>query len=83
MEPKLYQGDLILVDRFQTTPADGKTFVVCVGDERLVKHIQRTGAKEISLISANRVYPARELELPLDENTFEIIGRVVASMHEW
>lgn len=83
MEPKLQHGDLILVDRAQATPSDGSTYVVRIWDELVVKHIQRTGPESISLISSNKVYPPRELELPLDDRNFEIVGRVVASMHEW
>lgn len=83
MEPKLYHGDLILIDRTQNEHADGKTFVVRVGEEHVVKHVQRIGKDAISLVSANPVYPPRELELPLDADNFQILGRVVASMHEW
>jgi phage repressor protein C with HTH and peptisase S24 domain len=83
MEPTLQHGDLILVDRAQATPSDGSTYVVRIWDELVVKHVQRIGPQAISLLSANKVYPPRELELPLDDRNFEIIGRVVASMHEW
>lgn len=84
MEPTLYDGDLILLDRSQDKAADGHTFVVRLWDEHVVKHVQRVGDKTISLISANKVYPPREIELIEGDNTdFQIIGRVVASMHEW
>lgn len=83
MEPKLWEGDLILIDRSQTDPKDGKAFVVRVWDEFVVKHVQIIGQSAISLLSANTVYPPRELKLPLDDRDFQIIGQVVASMHEW
>lgn len=83
MEPKLQHGDLILVDRAQATPSDGSTYVVRIWDELVVKHVQRTGPESISLLSSNKVYPPNELELPLDDRNFEIVGKVVASMHEW
>lgn len=84
MEPTLFDGDLILLDRSQKKPSDGSTFVVRIWDEHVVKHVQRTGENTISLISANKVYPPREIELvDGDDKDFEIIGRVVASMHEW
>jgi phage repressor protein C with HTH and peptisase S24 domain len=84
MEPKLLHGDLILVDRSQATPSDGSTYVVRICDELVVKHVQRIGRQAISLISANKVYPPREIDLVEGSDTdFEIIGRVVASMHEW
>lgn len=83
MEPKLWDGDLILIDRAQNEPRDGKSFVVRVWDEFVVKHVQIIGHSAISLVSANSTYPPRELKLPLDERDFQIIGQVVASMHEW
>lgn len=84
MEPVLSDGDLILLDRSQQRPSDGGTFVVRIWDEHVVKHIQRTGENTISLISANKVYPPREIELlEGDDRDFAIIGRVVASMHQW
>lgn len=83
MEPKLREGDLILIDRGQTDPKDGKAFVVRVWDDLVVKQVQIIGQSAISLVSANSVYPPRELKLPLAERDFQIMGRVVASMHEW
>lgn len=86
MEPRLANGDLILIDRAQRQIADGLAFVVRLGTDLVVKHIQRVGPDTISLISANRLYPPREVaiaDLDGDCNQIEIIGRVVASMHEW
>ena len=84
MEPRLADGDLILVDRAQQDIADGTAFVLRLGSELLVKYVQRVAPSVISLISENRRYPPRELDLAMfGENDVQIIGRVVASMHEW
>lgn len=83
MEPKLAAGDLILIDRAQSSPSDGSTYVIRLGDELVVKSIQRLGRDKIALISANTFYPPREVDLPGNVADFQIIGRVVASMHEW
>ncbi len=83
MEPKLHEGDLLLVDYSDNAPSDGSTYVVRVMDDLVVKNVQHTGMDTIALISANNTYPARELKYPADVNDFEIMGRVVASMHEW
>ena len=83
MEPKLIEGDLILIDRSNTKPMDGKAYVVRVWDDLVVKYVQIIGRSAISLLSANSLYPPRELKLPLDERDFQIMGQVVASMHEW
>lgn len=79
MESKLKHGDLILVDYSDIKPSDGSANVVRVMDDLVVKHVQPIGGEAIELISANSTYPPRELK-PRD---IEIMGRVVASMHEW
>lgn len=85
MEPKLSAGDLILLDQAQTSPIDGNTYVVRLGEELVVKNMQRIDRDTIALISNNAVYPPRHIEAkaigPREE--IDIIGRVVASMHEW
>lgn len=85
MEPKLAAGDLILIDRAQTEPTDGNTYVVRLGEELVVKNMQRIDRETISLISNNTIYPPRQVRAvdigPTEE--VDIVGRVVASMHEW
>jgi hypothetical protein len=53
---------------------------------------QKTGTKPvqvhvrpgvIALLSANALYPPREIDAEGLDGEVEIIGRVVASMHEW
>lgn len=84
MEPRLSDGDLILVDRSQHDIADGTALVLRLGAELLIKYVQHVGPTAISLISENRRYPPRELYLSsLSDADVQIVGRVVASMHEW
>ena len=87
MEPRLGDGDLILVDRAQRQIADGLAYVMRIGDDLLVKNVQRIDAARIALLSANTLYPPRELDLeslgPDPSASAEVIGRVVASMQEW
>ena len=86
MVPRLSEGDLILIDRAQRQITDGRVFVVRLGTDLLVKHVQRLGPDSISLISANKLYPPREVALSAlgdQAGQIEVIGRVVASMHEW
>ncbi|MCL6285580.1 S24 family peptidase [Ruegeria sp. 2012CJ41-6] len=85
MAPTLSEGDLILVDRAQAEPADGKAFVIRISEELVVKNIQRVGKDTISLVSANMIYPPREIAADDmgPRADIEIVGRVVASMHEW
>lgn len=83
MEPRLRDGDLIVLDKSQTDIADGRAFVLRLGTDLVVKYIQRLGASRISLLSANTFYPPREIDLDKIDGEAEIIGRVVASMQEW
>ncbi len=83
MEPKLSDGDLILVDRAQRQIGDGIAYVLRLGDSLVIKHVQKVSASAIALLSANSLYPPREIELDKVDGEVEIIGRVVASMHEW
>jgi phage repressor protein C with HTH and peptisase S24 domain len=87
MEPKLGNGDLILIDRAQRQIHDGFAYVLRIDDALLVKYVQQTGPGTIALVSANSLYPPRQLALAdlgeADDATFALIGRVVASMHEW
>tara|TARA_R100001369_G_scaffold91578_1_gene133240 strand:- start:626 stop:1318 length:693 start_codon:yes stop_codon:yes gene_type:complete len=83
MEPKLRNQDLILVDLDQRTASDGKTYVLRIGDELLVKHIQRVSQRAIDLISANPTYPPRTVDLTKERDNIQIIGKVVASMQDW
>lgn len=82
MEPRLHHGDLIMVDRSQTTIADGVAYVIRWGDDVLVKYVQRIGRDKISLLSENPRYAPRDVDLSQPDD-MEIIGRVVGSLHEW
>lgn len=83
MEPKLRNHDIILVDLDQRSASDGKTYVIRIGDELLVKHIQRISPSQIDLISANPTYPPRTVDLSKERDSIQIIGKVVASMQDW
>lgn len=83
MEPRLSDGDLILVDRAQQQISDGIAYVLRLGSDLLVKYVQRIGPGAISILSANTLYPPREIDIAALDGELEIIGRVIASMHEW
>lgn len=83
IEPKLSDGDLILVDRAQRQIADGIAYVLRIDTDLLVQNVQRVRPGVIALLSANAHYPPREINAEGLDGEVEIIGRVVASMHEW
>lgn len=83
MEPRLSSGDLILVDRAQSQISDGLAYVIRIDNDLMVKNVQRIRPGIVALISANTFYPPREVNLSELDGQLEVIGRVVASMHEW
>lgn len=82
MEPEIYGGDLILIDCAQTDPVDSQIFATRFSGDLFVKRIQRLPGDRLQLISANAVYPPL-IVTPSEASDVEIVGRVVASMHEW
>jgi phage repressor protein C with HTH and peptisase S24 domain len=83
MEPGFCNNDLILVDHDQTRPSDGLIFVFRIGDDLFVKHVQLLPDGMMHLISANKLYPPIAVNAAKPAAGFQVIGRVVASMHEW
>lgn len=82
MEPNLYDGDLILIDHAQNAPVDGRIFATRFDGDLFVKRLQRQPGDKLQLISSNPVYPPLTVSLK-DGDQIDIVGRVVASMHEW
>lgn len=82
MEPDLYQDDLVLLDHAQTDPKDSHIYVMRFSDGLYVKRIQHLPEGQVHLISRNFTYPPITIKNPASAGV-TIIGRVVASMHEW
>ncbi len=87
MEPDLYDGDLIVVDQSQTDLRDSNIYAVRFDAGLYVKRIQRAPGGRVMLLSRNQNYSELVVDDSmiddLDNGSFQIIGRVVASMHEW
>lgn len=81
MQPKLYNGDLAVIDTTATEMKDGVTYVFRLGDDLLIKRLQILPQRNVSLCSDNPQYEPIRIDLSAGELTS--IGRVVASMHEW
>lgn len=82
MEPVLQHGDQLLLDKSDRTPRSGFVYVLRQGDELLVKFCQLLPSGVLRVSSANANFPAYDVELGRGEDV-EIVGRVVASMHDW
>lgn len=83
MEPYLKDKDLVLVDRSQTDIASGKTYVLRLDGHLLVKNLQLLPHGLVQVASYNVGFPAYPVDLSDESIDMSIIGRVVASMHEW
>lgn len=82
MEPDLYDGDLVLLDHHSTELVDSNIYAVRYSGALYVKRIQHQPGDKVLLISKNKDYPPIEIAHPIADGV-EVIGRIVASMHEW
>lgn len=82
MEGVLFDGDQLLVDQQDQKPRSGFIYVLRQGDELLVKYCQMLPGGILRVTSANPSFAAYDIDLATAPDV-EIIGRVVASMHEW
>ncbi|WP_417292559.1 S24 family peptidase [Desulfovibrio porci] len=74
MAPLILNRDTILVDQSSTELRDGNIYLVGLGDELLVKRLQRT-PRGWMLVSQNQDYAPMTVEGPDPEN-FRVYGRV-------
>lgn len=83
MEPRLIDNDLVLVDRSQTDITSGKTYVLRMDGHLLVKNLQLLPHGLVQVASFNPGFPPYQIDLSDESLDIAVIGRVVASMHEW
>lgn len=77
MEPRLYEGDLVLV-RKQTSIDSGSYGVVTIDDEEGVVKIVEYDKDSITLISQNHNYPPRRFS-GAEVERIRVIGKVIES----
>ncbi len=83
MEPNLRDGDMVLVDRAQTDVSSGKTYVLRIDGHLLVKNLQLLPQGLVQVGSFNSGFPPYQVDLSNEALDMAVVGRVVASMHEW
>ena len=74
MQPLIQNGDTILVDQSDTRLQDGKIYLVGLGEELLVKRLQKTVSGWL-LVSQNGEYASIPVDDPENE-AFRVHGRV-------
>lgn len=82
MTGKLSDGDQVLIDMSQTTPKSGFAYVLRQGEELLVKYAQLLPDGILRVSSENQSYQSYDIDLAKVSDV-SILGRVVASTHEW
>ncbi|SMO88632.1 XRE family transcriptional regulator [Fodinibius sediminis] len=75
MSPVIKPGSIILVNRDQTDPAGDGIFIVQLDDEIRMKLVQRLPSKRLQLSTINNKF--NPIEVGLDEDNFDIIGRII------
>ncbi len=82
MEGRLSDGDTVLVDQSQTILKSGFAYVLRQGDELLVKYCQLLPDGILRVSSENKSFEPYDIDLKKMTDV-SILGRVVASNHEW
>lgn len=82
MQGVLSDGDRVLIDLSDTRPRSGFVYVLRQGDELLVKYCQLLPGGLLRVSSANPQFAPYDVQLDQAPD-LAIVGRVVASMHEW
>ena len=82
MEPDLYDKDLILLNHQIDQVEDSSIYVVRFSGGLFVKRVQQHPFGKIRLLSTNKTYDPIEIRNP-KEDGLDVVGHVVASMHEW
>lgn len=77
MEPELRGGDTVLVNMNDRAIRAGSIYVLRIGDDLVVKYLQRLPGERIQVSSANDAYPTYEISEAELDHEVEIIGRVV------
>jgi len=78
MTPTIDDRDLLLVDLKQRTIRNGQVFVLRLGNELVVKRVQRDVDGAVVLMSDNKAYPDRRLT-QAEADQVDVIGRLVWS----
>ncbi len=82
MEGRLSDGDTVLVDQSQTVLKSGFAYVLRQGEELLVKYCQLLPDGVLRVSSENKSFEPYDIDLRKMTDV-SILGRVVASNHEW
>ncbi|WP_160309792.1 XRE family transcriptional regulator [Chromobacterium subtsugae] len=76
MRPHIESGDILIIDTSDTTPRDGRVYVLAYGDEWFVRRMFKKPNNGLIITADNNQY--REIDVqPSDTEYISIVGRVV------
>ncbi len=78
----LSHGDQVLLDQSDCNPRSGFVYVLRVGEELLVKYLELRPGGVLRVGSANPSFEPYDVDLSKTPDV-AVVGRVVASMHDW
>ncbi len=87
MEPSLYDGDLVMIDRRKTSLRSGRIYVLRNGDNLHIKRIEVVPGAALILRSDNpdqtKFPPEYKIDEAMNDISLNTVGEVVWSGHKW
>lgn len=82
MQGVLADGDLAFIDQADVQPQSGFMYAMLQSAQVVVKHCEPLPGGLLRISSANTAFPPYDVD-PNRAQDFRVLGRVVASMHDW
>lgn len=83
MTPTIPESAVVVINREQRTPLDGKVYVIRIDDRHYVKRIQWLIGGGLRLISDNKFYDPLDLtKADMAANNIEICGQVIHASYD-
>lgn len=77
MEPRIKEDDIIMIDCSQTQISGG-IYAFSMGDQIMVKYLQKTTPNTIQVVSENKeFYPSYTIDLQQHAHEFNLLGKVI------
>lgn len=83
MTPTIPENAVVVINREQTKPLDGKVYVIRIDDRHYVKRVQWLIGGGLRLISDNKFYDALDItKADMQANNIEVCGQVIHASYD-
>ena len=83
MTPTIPESAVVVINREQTKPLDGKVYVIRIDDRHYVKRVQWLIGGGLRLISDNKFYDSLDItKADMEANNIEICGQVIHASYD-